>query len=285
MLIDPVSLPNLQAASTVLMVSDYGGQHKTSPYEAFSFLFTKFGTLERWETSRSEIRTAYHLNLRRISYKALNDKRKRDALQVFLSAADDIPGLLVTVLVEKSLTRRLTITPEERSDLASPLSNRHTHVLKRLIHVAHFGSLFLAGLSAPGQNIVWFTDNDDIVSNTDQLIDTVPFIAAMVSSYTAHDLGHFRFGTTNSDDGSLSIEDLLAIPDLACGACCDIPYAVLRHTSRLRTPLRGLIPAKALDILGWLGDRRGALRKLTFCVDRGDEPSRARTRLLDLTST
>jgi len=44
----------------------------------------------------------------------------------------------------------------------------------------------------------------------------------ILSNYVKHDLGQLRCGTTNCDNGSLQIEDLATIADLAAGATSEM---------------------------------------------------------------
>ena len=46
---------------------------------------------------------------------------------------------------------------------------------------------------------------------------------------TTHNLGRVKLGSTRSDDGSLALEDLAAIPDLAAGAACEVLSLMTRQ--------------------------------------------------------
>lgn len=274
-------LPNLHLGPTLVVASDYSGQHKEASHEAFSFLVADLAFCWLWNEKRQEARTTVLGDRRRMSYKALNDYRRKRALKAFLDAADWIPGVLATVLVHKRFIRSLTLMRDDHLPLA--LTGWPVHVIRKLLFVSHLGALFIAGLSAPGQNVIWFTDNDDFVSNDKRIIDLTPFFAGMVNSYSAQQMGHFRFGTTNCDNGDFMIEDFTSLPDLAAGAICKIPVrGILPQCSQVLTCTDGHLPLKAASILAWLSKRRQALRRLIFIVDEGDDPKKVRVRSLEL---
>ena len=126
----------------------------------------------------------------------------------------------------------------------------------------------MARLSAPSQNVMWFTDNDDFVANDQRVVDLTPLFAGIVSSYSEQEMGHFHFGTTRCDNGDLMIEDLASLPDLAAGALSEVPMrGILPQSSRLLVSARCDLPPKAVRILGWLSERRKALHRITFVVD------------------
>jgi hypothetical protein len=101
-LADPFCLPDLRSADTILVASDYSGEHAASPYFVSTWLFAAEDTLRPWEAARSSVRDRY-LSNRRMSYKGLNDTVKRKGLMPFLEAADSIPGLCVGLAVHKGL--------------------------------------------------------------------------------------------------------------------------------------------------------------------------------------
>jgi hypothetical protein len=276
-------LPDLRLGPTVVMASDYSGQQKGATHESFSFLIADLAFCWRWDEERRRVRATYFSEQRRMSYKALNDRLRCQALLPFLSAADLIPGLLATVLVDKAYARSFELTPMDRAELPPEIAGWPRHVILRMMFVAHLGALFLAGLSNSGQNALWFTDNDDFVANDDRVLRLTPLLAGIVGRYSEQAMGHFRFGTMKCDNGDLMIEDLASLPDLACGALGEVPTrGLLPRNSAIQIPLRDHLPAKALAILNWIGASERPLRRLTFVVDIGDSADKVQVRALEL---
>jgi hypothetical protein len=276
-------LPDLSSSRSLILTSDYGGQHKGATHETFSFLTADLAGCIQWNNERQIIRNNFLADSRRMSYKALNDRQRRAALLPFLSAADRIPGLLTTVLVNKRTIRTFNVTAEDREQLPSSIAQWPHQILQKLTFVAHLGALLIAGLSSTGQNVLWFTDNDDFVANDQRVIDLTPLFGGIISEYVGHPLGHFRFGTMKCDSGDLQIEDLTAIPDLVSGAVCEIPlhHAVFADTT-IKFPLRDHISPKALTILDWMGRKQMPLKRLLILIDEGDLPSVIKVKALDL---
>ena len=191
-------LPNLRLGPALVMASDYGGQHKEATHESFSFVIADLASCWLWDEERRRLRAIYFTEKRRMSYKALNDGRRRQALLPFLAAADLIPGVLATVLIDKEFSQSFVLTSNDRSELPSGIAKWPRQVILKMMFVAHLGALFLAGLSGPGQNILWLTDNDDFVANDERVVDLTALFAGVISQYCEHRLGHFRFGTMRS---------------------------------------------------------------------------------------
>ncbi len=141
----------------------------------------------------------------------------------------------------------------------------------------------LAGLSAPAQDLLWFSDEDDFVADHSRIRAATNVIGRVGSHFLAHSLGHLRFGTTKCDDGSRSIEDLGALPDLAAGALTEVLSDANGISCILQeTPHTSSI--KARYILSWLGDTVPALKKVTCVLSPGDQPHTLKSQWIRLYS-
>lgn len=96
-------LADLRGTPTIFVASDYGGMHTGASYQSLSFMFVNPESLLPWDRSRCFLRQRLELGSRRISYKALNDGKRRRALLPFLEAANLIPGILVNVLIDRGV--------------------------------------------------------------------------------------------------------------------------------------------------------------------------------------
>jgi hypothetical protein len=275
-------LPNLRLGHTLVLASDYSGQHKAATHEVFAFILANLDGCGLWNQRRIAVRKHFFRDNRRMSYKALNDGQRRRALMPFLSAADCIPGLLASVIVNKHVIQSLDFSDEERNEIPQSMVNWPIQTIHKLVFVSHLGSLFVAGLAGRGQDLIWLTDNDDFVANDQRVIALTPFFAGMLSNYLGIDMGHFRLGTTRCDNGDLMIEDLASLPDLVSGALCEIPMrGILPRYSQVRLSVRDYLPPKAVRILAWLSNIPQGLRRLTFVVDEGDIAGTVRVRALE----
>ena len=102
-LAQPDLLTTVRLGPTLFLATDFSGQHNLADYESYSFLIADLIYLWLWDDMRKEVRTEYLSNDRRMSFKGLNDAQKKRALIPFLRAANCIPGLSITLLVDKSI--------------------------------------------------------------------------------------------------------------------------------------------------------------------------------------
>jgi hypothetical protein len=133
------------------------------------------------------------------------------------------------------------------------------------------------------QDVLWFSDEDDFVADHERIRMATKVIATVTSHFLPHPMRHFRFGSTKSDDGSRSIEDLAALPDLAAGAMTEVLSGADGASSILREAPR-TTSGKARYILSWLANTSSALRKLTCVLSPGDQPRTLKTQWLHVYS-
>lgn len=268
-----ILLPDIRQGSTIFVGSDYSGQHNLARYESYTLLLADLENCGIWEARRQQVRQRYLSDGRRISYKDLRDKLRQHALLPFLTAANSIPGLLVTILVNKkidSLFEKEGRLDMDRSDLKE---YRHWErgVFEKLLRVLHFVSFFVSGLSRPYQDVLWITDEDEIMANSARLKEVSEMFLRLCSHYLKHNLRHARIGTTKSDTGKRDIEDIVAVADLAAGALCQLltDYQTLDWdlSSGLILPPPKMLPPKAKAIMDWLAENGQPLKRLVFVID------------------
>jgi hypothetical protein len=263
----------LRRSDTLIVTSDYSGHHKGATHEVYSLLITGSAGWNRWERERIRIRDSTELGMRRMSFKGLNDSRKRAALVPFLDAANLLPGVCVSVLAPKStvsLFQSKGSVDMTKPEFA-PYSRFKPAVFERMLRVVHLVSFFVAGLSRSGQDVLWFTDADDIAANDARVADLTNCWATVLSNYLQHNLRHVRCGTTRCDNGTLQVEDLASIPDLAAGSLGEM-LTLCKHegvlpTEGLLVPLPGTASRKCRLIGSWLADRCSQLDRMVFVFD------------------
>lgn len=270
---DTTALPDIRRGSTVVIGTDYSGQHTTSAYESLAFLLVDIENCNEWGIRRRHMRTISLRDRRRFSYKTLRDRKRLEVLPQFLEAANVIPGLLVVVLTRKSIGS--LFKRNGRIDRTDPEIAKFTHwsprVLEKLLRIVHFLSLFLAGLSRAGQDVLWITDEDDIAANVERHQDLTTILGQICSHYLQHNLRHLRVATTASDTGKRDVEDFVSITDLAAGALCEVLNTYLQQgitpTPELVLPGPSHLDNKALNLMNWFSDRTQDLKRLVLAID------------------
>jgi hypothetical protein len=208
---DSSLVPDLSGAHSLVAVSDYAGDHKTSRFTSVSVLVFSLESWQRWEDRRTVIRKARNIGTRRFEFKKLTDKRKLDALPAFLSAADQLDGLLCTVVFDKSID---TLFEQEKLGYSSaPLYPSFTEEsLKRARLIVHFVSMIIAGVVRGHQNVTWISDEDEIAANAQRMSDLSTLWATVLHACVNCPLGNLKCGTTGVDNGAGDIEDLSRVP-------------------------------------------------------------------------
>ena len=270
---DPFALPDIRRGSTIVVGSDYSGQHATSAYESLAFVLADIEHCQDWMDGRRRLRTRRLDDGRRFSYKALGDRRRIQVLSDFLSAANEIPGLLVVVLTRKNIDSLFKTSGRiERTDREiKSLAHWAPHVVEKLLRIIHFLSLFLAGLSRDGQDVLWITDEDEIAANPKKHQELTTTFGKISSHYLRHNLRHARVATTASDTGKRDVEDFVAVADIAAGALCEVLNTYLREgilpTPSLILTAPSQLENKALNLLHWFSDRGHSLKRLVLSIE------------------
>jgi hypothetical protein len=269
-------LPNLRSARTLLLGSDYSGESTGTAYLVFSFLLTSLDSWALWEPERISVRREHLTDSRRMSFKRLGDGQRRRALIPLLKAADRLEGLSFSIALHKKCESLFAARPP--LDLSNPdfssFRKWKVTVLEKAFFVVHVLSVLLGGLAAPGQNVMWFTDEDSIAANDERVSELTNLFAWISSQYLKFNLGHCRCGTSRCDDGSRQIEDFLAIPDMIAGAIAEQMQLRNGGPSEFSTIFwmhRGDFSDKTRDITWWLSSSQGSLKRLVCMIDPTDD--------------
>jgi hypothetical protein len=258
---------------TLLLGSDYGGMHKTADFEVITLLASNLETIHAWDSARSTVRNRLLPDKRRISFKTLNDGHRRSAVGPFLDAANQIRGLLFTVAIHRRIQSVFKKYGKlEKAELESPdLEGWKPATTERALRVIHLASLLVRGLSSTGQDVLWMTDEDEIVANERRLRSFVNLFATVSSHYIPHAMRHVRIGTTMSDTGRRDVEDYVSVCDLAAGALqyllTDGGAQTVLDAPSLFLPREQKPSTKATQILDWFSDNERPLKRLTFVLD------------------
>ena len=276
------SFPCGPRGQTLLCVSDFSGAHRGALYNTYAFLGLDLDRNGWWLQGQREFRDHAFKGKRRLSFKALNDRARRQVLPLFLAGANEIEGALWVVAIRKDFGSMFE--PTERSEESNELlAAWKPAVHEHLLRVTHLGALFGTHCAKPGQDVFWIADQDEIASNERQLHALTTLTMNVWSNILEFKLRHLRVGTTATDDGSLAIEDLAAIADLAAGGACELVSAMERQNT---FPVRGIVnrlpiglTAKTQHLLQWLSMRSHPLRRSLIVID---EPDGKRPRLTKL---
>lgn len=259
---------------TICIFSDYGGDNKESLYETISVLYVDIFASKDWEIKRQIIRQQYLADGRRMSFKNLNDRKRREALIPFLDAADEIAGINVTLAIQKKI--KFLYSNMEAKDLLE----KHLHTtgkwknygFERVVRVSHLVSFLIAGLSFPNQNVYWVSDEDNLFANDAKSKDMAKILSGFSGVYVKHTLSELGIGTTKIDEEDRGIEDFTSIPDLMAGAVAEITTNLSKaYGGGIPEGLASSLPEKLrpkTDLLcRWLGDNTQRLKRTVIVIE------------------
>lgn len=276
----PDRMPYLGSEDTFLVASDYAGDHNT-PYRVYAFLATAVEALNPWLDSIDRLRAQLLPQRRRMSFKRLGDQHRAAALVPFLKAADQIPGFLLAVAISKHSGSFLEpARAEGKSDLFTPVQHWKKNTLEELFRIVSCVSLLVAGLSRPGHDVLWISDEDAILANETRMREVSQLLGGIASNLLEHQMGHLRWTTTRYDSGQMQLEDIVAIPDLVAGAL----LSLLQHPDALRSETLSL-DERANPILWWLTNVSPIGSRIIVLDrdERGEEGRQCSIRALNLT--
>jgi|SRR3990172_8639252 len=268
----PNALPNLRAAECLFVGSDYGGEHRGALYYTVAFLLADIAECAAWQSTRAQIRIDRLLGRRRMSFKNMNDSVRTKAFHEFLESASMIRGMLIVFAIHKNSGSLFgsgdKIDP--RTLDFEPLRTLSAPIAEKLMRVVSLLGLLIAGFTAPGQDVLWATDEDAIAANASRVRHLVDALAMVSSHFLNHDLRHLRVATAKQDKGDLSLEDLLAIPDIAAGGLSDALSSMFvdgAPPEALEFPLSSAVSPKGRRVLDWFSDNTQPLKRMCVLID------------------
>jgi len=199
------SMPSL-TGETLLITSDYSGSDKQSRYEVYSFLITSPYEWHAWRELRTDVRHDYLRDGRRLSFKALNDRRRQAALPHFLQAASVLPGLCITFIVDKAMDEisngelLLALFQDGRifcQGVQMHLSHRWSRrAFEKMARTTQLLALVISETIPNDQNIVWISDEDELFGGPGRTADLLTMLGFWSALYVERPRTDLSVGTT-----------------------------------------------------------------------------------------
>jgi hypothetical protein len=251
---------------TLYVTSDYSDQNKQQSYDVIAILLLDPDRSPAWPAAIRRVRQEFLSDGRRMAFKNLNDTRRQRAFFPFLDAANELHGACIAVAIEKTVPRIWT-TPETLTTWGETLvAARWTdYQFERLMRIAGFLAMFIAGLSSRDQDIIWISDQDNLFANETFANDTGRMLARLLPLFLQHSVGQLMIGTTAIDPGDRGEEDLAAISDLVAGASAELLTRMKEHYGKIPS---GIItdlpqmPTKTDKFFEWFADHSHPLKRV-----------------------
>ena len=273
-IVHPQCIPDLSMSETIYCFSDYSGDIKSNKYKTYSFLLIDDSSFKYFSTEHKKIRHRYNIGKRKFSYKDLSDKVLNTPCNDFLNISNNLNGILLSVAINKNLS--LDFRYDDKNEF-SFLKEQKKSNIQRILTISHLAGCFIASVVRPMQNVVWITDNDNIVANDNFTILLTNVFATIISSLIDFDLKHLRCGASRCDYGDNLIEDLLSIPDFAAGILANQMDTQFFEEYVFWLHRGNDVKGKQNKLSWWLADAKSSLKKYIFILDPGSIPEKVMT--------
>jgi hypothetical protein len=255
------------------IATDYCFNDRASDFDVIGLLVADPDACGEWLRLRNQIR-ANVLNdgKRSLSWKKLDsDGMRARAYLPFLWAANHICGLAITIAFYRD-SFDIETTDLDRVFEAFGVAEAEKWKRKRpnfehMFRIAYCTAMIVAGLSRPNQAIHWLSDQDAAFANEKVENDTMAAFRSFLNLYLPHPISEIRYSTTAQSAEPLFQEDLLSVPDVMCGAACEIHTAMKRLCGNL-SDFQGEFPDlsdRAREFLDWYANRGQWPLKRYFC--------------------
>jgi hypothetical protein len=256
------------------VATDYSFDNAASDFQVIGLLLADAEYAAIWNDARREVRERLLGDRRSMSWKKLNsDSQRQAAFLPFLRAADHIHGLSVTLAFHRHPDFLLPRDGLERFQDGFHLSADWKPCnLQQMFRIASCAAFFIAGLSNPGQDIHWVSDQDSAFANEAKEKDTISVFSKLLTMFLAHQIGQVSYGTTAHGVEPLLQEDLIAIPDLMCGATAELFTAIKRECTDI-PDIYALLPKltnRPQHFLQWYASGHWPLKRY-ICTFEGRE--------------
>jgi hypothetical protein len=188
-MLSQVALPHFQGRS-VWVLSDYSFDNPASDFDVVGLLFVDPETLGDWLALRSKVRETFLRDQRSMSWKKLNsDSRRQAAFLPFLRAANQIYGLAIALAFHR--VPAFAIPPDELRrclDSFQLSTDCKPRLFQQMFRIASCTAMLVAGLSRPGQDIHWVSDEDAVFANEPIEKDTISLFTMLLRKFVPHQL-------------------------------------------------------------------------------------------------
>lgn len=153
---------------------------------------------------------------------------------------------------------------------------------RRLTTVGNLAGILLEGVRGQFQDLTWITDFDEIAPNETKHREATALLGHRLSVYLTGQMGNLRFGTSASDPGDFSIEDTIAIADIAAGSLGEVlshlaPHRKGNSVERLFVPGGAVQAPRVRQLVEWHSATNTRLEKVNVVLDEHQDGCSVRT--------
>lgn len=272
-----LQMPSFWGAKAIGIFSDYSGDAPKAKAHTYSFLFADYGALEIFDQKVKEIRQKCGIPFNReIKFEQLRSGDMQRALPLLLRAADEIPGLLFSLVVDKRVPSVIGGGEDIDTTLKAQLSGFGFRSwdgkgqAERLARVLHSVGYWLGLLGRKDMKTFWMTDNDSILGKSDRPEEFKEAYLRALSLFNPPEFEIIGMAKSFAVDGNQPYHhELVSVADLVAGGLS--AYFTDREGRSQHEKKHQQIG----EILTFLGHQAVFLKKFTMAVlpSAGGEPT------------
>ena len=211
-----------------------------------------------------------------IEYKKLNDGLRQRALVPFLDLCNKFNGLILTIILHKNT--KSIYTDEIPENLKEQIAVwKKNYIKEKFLRLRDFILLILNGLARENQNVLWVTDNDEIVANDLQLQTANIILRETLDNHLDFVIGEFNLKTLNNDFPDKRFEKLCSVTDLIAGGLVDFlgdyhNANIFPKTEEIALPIAHN-KIKVNPITNWLSknEKENNLKRITLTINENTD--------------
>ncbi|WP_075601694.1 hypothetical protein [Saccharicrinis aurantiacus] len=219
-----LTLPELKTMGneSIAIFSDYGGEHKGSKYNSYSFLFCGWNHCYHISEALKKVRKKYDLSKKEISFKDLDYGPSFRALDEYLETIDrNVYGFSLTILIDRKLSS--LFIGNENIHLLKEIENAglgrwHKKAAEKLMRILHVIGYVLPLIADSDQKVIWMSDKDPVIQNSEMFNNALGLLKAVLKVYSDNkykQIGGSKLPFANKDIHTM---DLLSVTDLIAGS-------------------------------------------------------------------
>jgi hypothetical protein len=270
-----IYLPNLRETKALYLFSDYSGSKKQQLI-TYSILVLDEESYKSFISVQRKFWEVYSLDKRIIDYKGLNDVCKRNALIPFLQLCNNLNGLILSVIFNKNTK---SIFRDDKPEYLEKQIDiwKNKYAKEKFLRLRELILLAVSGLGGKLRNILWVTDNDDIVANSLYLAAANTIMRETLVKYLDFGVENFEIKTLDNDSLDRNFEKLCSLPDLIAGTLVD--YVGDYYKMSLIPKQEGIVGSiphekdKLYDITDWLmkDEEKSKLKKVNIFMEEAED--------------
>lgn len=266
-------LPDLRVFEneTVVVLTDYGGEHDGSRYFTYSSLLCPWNCCGAFQEQMGMIRQTHDLGIKEIAFKDFGMGQVFRALPEYLELLDMMPGFLFTLVVDRRIGSLFETADAPRSARVPEVlathgfGRRKPKVAEKLMRVVDTAAFLTALLAHDNQNVFWMTDHDSIVEakNSSHAHESVlALFQNLLEKYKRPGVNFAKIGGAApfADDNAM-FGDLLSATDVTAGSLCQ--YLTQRSVA---PEGKETVKPGCDQVLQWLTRDGIGLKKMTIAV-------------------